>query len=108
MEKVPDCLGQQGTDPPENWLNTARNCLVLTPFSFLISFTETPHKARRGANRLADEGSILVIILKFHLELVMRTQHLLEGRKVAHGADVVDGLEVSCQDLKLPHSIFNK
>lgn len=107
MEKVPDCLDHQGTDPPKNWLNTARNCLVLSPFSFLISFTETPHKAQRGANRLADEGRILVIMLKFHLELVMRTQLLLEGRKVAR-ADVVDGLEVSCQDLKLPHSIFNK
>lgn len=56
-----------------------------------MSFTESPHKARRGAMRLADEGRILVLILKFHLEvgMRMRRQHLLEERKVA-GADVVD------------------
>lgn len=103
MEKVPDCLGHQGTDPPKNCLNTAGKCFVLSPFSFLISFTESPHKARSGANRLAGEGRILVIILKFHLEMVMRTQHLLEERKVA-GADggrwiggVMSRLEVTTQ-----------
>lgn len=40
---------------------------------------------------MADEGRILGIILKFHLEVVMRMQHLLEERKVA-GADVVGGI----------------
>lgn len=102
-EKVPDCLGH----PPKNCLNAAGNCFVLSPFSFLISFTESPLKAWRGAKRLAAEGRILVLILKFHLEVGMRSQHLLEERKVA-GADVVDGQEVSCQDLKLPRSIFTK
>lgn len=58
MEKVPDCLDLRGTDPPKNWLHTARNCSVLSPF--LISFTENPHKAWRGANRFEDEGRILV------------------------------------------------
>lgn len=103
MEKVPDCLGHQGTDPPKNCLNTARNCFVLSPFSFSISFTESPHKARRGANRLVGEGRILVIILKFHLEMVTRTQHLLEERKVAGAAGggwiggVMSRLEVTTQ-----------
>lgn len=106
-EEVPDSLGHQGTDLPKKWLHTAQNCFVLSPFSFLISFAERARKAQRGANRLADEGRILVVMLKSHLEMVMRAQHLLEERKVA-GADVVDGQEVSCQGLKLPHSVFTK
>lgn len=91
-EKVPGSLGHQRTDLPKKWLNTARNCFVLSPFSFLISFAESTHKAQRGANRLADEGRILVIMLKSHLEMVMTEEVTASvGREEGAGADVVDG-----------------
>lgn len=44
---------------------------------------------QRRPNRLADESRILVLILKFQLELVMKIQHLLERRKVA-GVNAVE------------------
>ena len=44
---------------------------------------------------MADESRILVIILKFQLEMVMKIRHLLEEKKVAGvnvvGVNMIDG-----------------
>lgn len=58
----------------------------------MVLFIERSHKPQRAANRFADERRILVVILKFQLEVVMKIQHLLQERKVAGVGRWIGGL----------------